>query len=98
MSIYHSKIEPIVNRNYGNKFQHHNRPNQRQQNHKNTSQQYQSISYQIQGTSYITYLKEEFIGCGIKNKYAISLLMQHDKKLETCPSRVTFFIDKNSPR
>ena len=36
----HSVIESIFNRNLGNKFQHHNVPNQRQRIHKNTSQQY----------------------------------------------------------
>ena len=36
-----SMIEPIVNRNFGNKFQHQNGPNQRQHTHKNTSQKYQ---------------------------------------------------------
>ena len=34
-------IEPIVNRNFGNTFQHQNGPYQRQHTHKNTSQQYQ---------------------------------------------------------
>ena len=40
----HSIIEPIVNRNFGNIFQHHNGPNQFQNKHKNTSQQHQHIN------------------------------------------------------
>ena len=63
-------IEPIVNQNFGNTFQHQNGPNQRQYiqkntsqqyQHKNTSQQYQLISYQISRTSSVTYLKEDCI-------------------------------------
>ena len=34
MTSSHSIIEPIVNRDFGNMFQHHNGPNQRQQTHK----------------------------------------------------------------
>ena len=41
MNISHSIIEPIINRNFGNTFQHRNVPNQRQHNNINTSQQYQ---------------------------------------------------------
>ena len=41
MNPPHSMIEPIVNRNFGNKFQHQNGPNQHHQTHKNTSKQYQ---------------------------------------------------------
>ena len=38
----HYMIEPIVNWNFGNKFQHQNGPNQRQNTQKNTIQQYQT--------------------------------------------------------
>ena len=41
MNTYHSMIENIVNRNFGNKFKHQNDPNQRQCTHKYTSKQYQ---------------------------------------------------------
>ena len=39
MTTSHSMIEPIVNRNFGNTFQHQNGINQRQQTHKKNSQQ-----------------------------------------------------------
>ena len=57
MSTAYSVIEPIVNHNFGNKFQHHNGPNKRQHIHKNTSQYYQPIYYQSLSTSSIIYLK-----------------------------------------
>ena len=41
MTIFHSIIEPIVNRNFLNTFQHQTGTNQRQKTHKNTSQQHQ---------------------------------------------------------
>ena len=41
MNQHNSIIEPIVNRNFGYKFHHQNRPNQRQHISKNSSQQYQ---------------------------------------------------------
>ena len=37
MTSSHSMIEPIVNRNYGNIFQHNNGPNQFQHIQKNTN-------------------------------------------------------------
>ena len=37
MTLSHSIIEPIVNRNFDNTFQHKNEPNQRKYTHKNTS-------------------------------------------------------------
>ena len=58
MSSSHSMIKPIVNHNFGNKFQHHNGPNQRQHPYKNTSQNYQRRYFQIPRTPQITYLKE----------------------------------------
>ena len=84
MTSSHSIIEPIVNRNFGNIFQHHNRPNQRQPIHRNTIQQYQQIntsqnyqprSYQRPSTSSIPYLKEYFIGCLINKKGVREFLM-----------------------
>ena len=45
MKTFHSIIETIFNRTFGNTFQHQNGPNQRQQIHKNTSQQFQQIYY-----------------------------------------------------
>ena len=60
MTSSNSIIEPIVNSNFGNKFQHQNGKNQHQHIHKNTSkqyqqrntsQQYQPISYQRHRTS-----------------------------------------------
>ena len=44
MNPSHSIIEPIVNRNFFNTFQHQNGPNQRQHTHKNNSQQQQHIN------------------------------------------------------
>ena len=44
MNTSHSMIEPIFKRNFGNIFQHQNGPNQCQNTHKNTSQQYQHIN------------------------------------------------------
>ena len=41
MNTFHSIIETIFNRKFGNKLQHQNGPNQRQHTHKNTSQKYQ---------------------------------------------------------
>ena len=41
MNPYHSMIEPIVNRNFGNKFHHHNGPNKRQHTNNILSQKYQ---------------------------------------------------------
>ena len=41
INSYQSLIEPIIDRNFKNTFQHHNGPNKRQHTHKNTSQQYQ---------------------------------------------------------
>ena len=41
MNPNHSMIEPTVNSNFGNKFQHQNGKNQHQHTHKNTIQQYQ---------------------------------------------------------
>ena len=41
MYPYHSIIETIVDRNFGNTYQNQNEPNQRQPTPKNTSQQYQ---------------------------------------------------------
>ena len=38
-------IETIVNRNFGNTFHHQNGPNQRQNVHKHTYQQYQPIPF-----------------------------------------------------
>ena len=46
----HSIIEPTVNRNFDNTFQHHNGPNQRQHIQKYTLQQYQPRSYQRRRT------------------------------------------------
>ena len=63
-----SMIEPIVNQNFGNTFQHQNGPNQRKKIHKDTSQKYQPRSYQISSKSSMIYLKEDCIGCGINNK------------------------------
>ena len=83
----HYMIEPIFKWNFGNTFQHHNGPNQRQHIHKKTSQQYQPISYQIPRTSSITYLK----GCGLKNKVTMELSIRHYGKLETCLFRGPFF-------
>ena len=40
MNTYHSMIENIVNRNFGNKSHHKNGPNQRQHTNKNVSQKY----------------------------------------------------------
>ena len=66
MTSSHSMIEPIVNRDFGNQFQHQNGTNQHQHIHKNTnkqyeqrknSQQYQPIFYQRLRTSPIPYLK-----------------------------------------
>ena len=76
-TLPHSMIEPILNRNFGNTFQHQNGPNQHQHTHKNTgqnhqhrntSQQYQHISFQIPSTSSIPYKKENCIGCVNNNK------------------------------
>ena len=50
LSTSHSIIEPIVNQDYGNTFHHQNGPNHLQPIHKNTSRQYQSITYQIPRT------------------------------------------------
>ena len=73
MKSPHSMIYPIVNRNFGNTPQNQNVPNKRQQTHKNTSKQlkntskkYQPRYYKITRTLSITYLKEDFIGHGIK--------------------------------
>ena len=44
MNTSHSIIEPVVNRNFGKTFQHHNGPNQIQHTHKNTSQQHHHIN------------------------------------------------------
>ena len=61
-------IEPIINQNFGNIFQHHNGLNKCQHIHKNTSQQYQQKntsqhyqprSHQRPRTSSIPYLKED---------------------------------------
>ena len=41
MTSSHLTIEPMLNRNYGNKFQYQNGPNMNQHIHKNTSQQHQ---------------------------------------------------------
>ena len=41
MNPSNSMIEPIVNRNFGNKLKHQNGPNKRQHTNKNTSHQYQ---------------------------------------------------------
>ena len=68
MSTDHSIIEPIVKRNFGNIFHHWNGPNKRQHIHKNTSQQYRPISYQIPRNSSVTYPKEDCLGCGLNNK------------------------------
>ena len=51
MSTSHSIIYPIVIRNFDNTFRDHNVPNKHQHFHKNKSQQYQYISYQIPRTS-----------------------------------------------
>ena len=55
MTLSHSIIEPIVNRNFDNTFQHKNEPNQRKYTHKNTSKQNQHINtsqqYQNRNTS-----------------------------------------------
>ena len=40
MNPYHSIIEPIVKRKFGNTFHHQNEPNQYQHTNKSTSQQY----------------------------------------------------------
>ena len=40
MNQYHSIIETIFNRNFGNTFHHKNGPNQRRPTNKNTSQEY----------------------------------------------------------
>ena len=45
MNSSRSTIEPIINRNCGNTFQHHNGTNHRQHTHKNTSQQHQHIKF-----------------------------------------------------
>ena len=50
LSTSDSIIEPIVNQDYGNTFHHQNGPNHLQPIHKNTSRQYQSITYQIPRT------------------------------------------------
>ena len=57
MSTDHSIIEPIVKWNFVNTFQHQNGPNQRQQIHKNTIQQYQTRYYQRPRTSSFPHLK-----------------------------------------
>ena len=44
MNPSHPMIRPIVNRKFGNKFQHQDEPNQRQCTHKYTSKQYQHIN------------------------------------------------------
>ena len=41
MNLYHSIIEPIFNRNFGNILHHQNVPNQRQRTNNNASQKYQ---------------------------------------------------------
>ena len=43
MNTYHSMIEPIINRNFGNTFHHHNGKNKRQHTNKNSSQKYHQI-------------------------------------------------------
>ena len=43
MSAAHFMIEPIVNRNICNTFHQHNRPDQPQQLHKTTGQQFKPI-------------------------------------------------------
>ena len=43
MTPYHSMIEPISNRNFGNTFQHQNGQNQRQHTHKKTSNNIETI-------------------------------------------------------
>ena len=40
MNPYHSTIKPIIKRNFGNKFHHHNGSDQRQNTNKNASNQY----------------------------------------------------------
>ena len=70
----HSMIEPIVNHNFLNTFQHHNGKNQHQQTHNNTSKRYQPRSYKRPRTSSIPYLKD-CIRCGINNKCVRELLM-----------------------
>ena len=90
VTLPHSIIETILNRDFGNKFQHQNGPNQLQHIHKNTSQQYQQRntikqyqprSYQIPRTSSIKFLKEDCIVCVINNKGARELIIQNDEKL-----------------
>ena len=98
MSTVHYMIETIVNRDFGNQFQHHNGPNQRQQIHKSTSRQYLPIYYQKPRTSSIPHLKKYCLGCGINNKGTRDLLMQHDGKLETCSFRGPLFTKEESAR
>ena len=50
-------IDPIVNRNFVNTFNHHNDPNQRQHVHTHISQQYQSRPFQISSNFSPPYLK-----------------------------------------
>ena len=44
MNPPHSIINPIVNRNFGNKFHHQNGPNKRQHTNKNASHKYHNIT------------------------------------------------------
>ena len=44
-----------------------------------------------------TYLKEDFLGCGINNKVVIEFLKQRGGKLDTCPFRGLFIINKIHP-
>ena len=71
-------IGTIVNQYFGNTFNHQNGRNQQQHTHKNTSKQYQPISYQITRTSPIKYLEEDCLGWGLNKKGMRELLMQHD--------------------
>ena len=87
MTPSHLVIEPIVDRNFGNKFQHQNGPNQRQRIQKITSQQYKPISYQIPSTPPTPYLEKDCIGFVINHKVVRELSIQYDGKLETCPFR-----------
>ena len=87
-------IGTIVNRNFGNNFNHQNGINHHQYVHKHTYHQHQYISYHISRNFSPIYLKGNFIECGLNNKEVRELCIQNYGKLEIFPVRVPLFNKK----
>ena len=65
-------IDPIVNRNFGNNFHHHNSTNQHQHVHTHTGKNYQSTSSETSRSLSPQNLKEKYFGCTISGDHCLS--------------------------